>query len=212
MQSFLFHRYLLTFLLLSGFSVPGLCQTAGYSPAEGPLSRSIFDSTFEKALYKGTFDISKHHLSGLFFIKRTSSNSIRILFSSELGINFFDLELKGDQFIVHSCFPSLNKNSLLKLLENDFRLLLIPEKNIKRIKRVKSKDPEQMVYRITSSGGSYRYSYDKASGHILRIQTLRAFLGKTDLRVYGDGGLQPRKIHITNPTFRLHIRMTFLSN
>ena len=212
MQSFLFHRYLLTFLLLSGFSAPGLCQTAGYSPAEGPLSRSIFDSTFEKALYKGTFDISKHHLSGLFFMKRTSATSIRILFSNELGMNFFDVELKDDQFIVHSCFPSLNKPSLLKLLENDFRLLLLQEKNITRMKLMKSKDPEQIIYGITSSRRSFRYTYNKASGRILRVQTLHAFLGKTDLSVSGDGGLQPRKIHISNPTIRLHIRMTFLSN
>ncbi len=212
MQSFWFHRYLMTFLFLAGLTSAGLGQTGGTSQERAPYSTSIFDSTFEKALYRGTFDISKHHLSGLFFIKRTSATSIRILFSNELGMNFFDVELKDDQFIVHSCFPSLDKASLMKILENDFRLLLIPEKNITRMKRGRSKDPEQLVVGITSSRGSFRYTYDKDSGRILRIQTLRTVLGKTDLRVYGDGGLQPKKIHITNSTIRLHIRMTFLSN
>jgi len=187
-------------------------QQKGYMPGKGPYTTAIFDSSFEKALYKGSLDIAKHHLSGLFFMKRISGNSIRIVFSNELGMNFFDLELKGDEFIVHSCFPSLDRASLLKILENDFRLLLIPDTTVTRMKRGKSKDPELLIFGVNSSRGSFHYTYDKDSGKIRRIQTSRSIMGRTDLRVYGDNLLQPKKIHIFNPTIRLHISMTFLSN
>lgn len=212
MRSFLFHKSLLILFFWIMLSPWIMGQQKGYVPGQGTFSNAIFDSTFEKALYKGSLDISKHHLSGLFYLKRVSLNSIRILFSNELGMNFFDFELKGDEFIVHSCFPSLERASLLKLLEKDFRLLLIPDTTITTIKRGRSKDPELVIFGVKSTRGSFHYTYDKDSGKIRRIQTSRSIMGRTDLRVYGDERLQPTKIHISNPTIRLHIRMTFLSN
>jgi len=212
MRSSLFHKSLLILFFWILLSPWIMGQQKGYVPGQGPYTTAIFDSSFEKALYKGSLDISKHHLSGLFYLKRVSLNSIRILFSNELGMNFFDLELKGDEFIVHSCFPSLERASLLKLLEKDFRLLLIPDTTVTRMKRERSKDPELLIFGVKSARGSFHYTYDKDSGKIRRIQTSRSIMGRTDLRVYGDERLQPTKIHISNPTIRLHIRMTFLSN
>ena len=112
-------KILLILFLWTGLS-PWMMGQKGSITGQGPYTTAIFDSTFEKALYKGSLDISKHHLTGLFYMKRVSKNSVRILFSNELGINFFDLELTKDELIVHSCFPSLNRTSLLKLLKNDF--------------------------------------------------------------------------------------------
>lgn len=212
MRSSLFHKCLLILYLLTGFSPWMMGQQKGIMPGQVPYTNAIFDSSFEKGLYKGSLDISKHHLSGLFYLKRVSLNSIRILFSNELGMNFFDLELKGNEFIVHSCFPSLDRASLLKLLEKDFRLLLIPDTTITTMKRGRSKEPELIIFRVKSARGSFHYTYDKNSGKIRRIQTSRSIMGRTDLQVYGDERLQPTKIHISNPTIRLHIRMTFLSN
>ena len=212
MRSSLFHKSLLILFFLILLSPWIMGQQKGYVPGQGTFSNAIFDSTFEKALYKGSLDISKHHLSGLFYLKRVSLNSIRILFSNELGMNFFDFELKGDEFIVHSCFPSLERASLLKLLEKDFRILLIPDTTVTRMKRGRSRDPELIIFSVKSARGSFHYTYNRDSGKIRRIQTSRSIMGRTDLRVYGDERLQPTKIHISNPTIRLYIRMTFLSN
>ena len=212
MRSSSFHKLLLIFFLWIWFSPWIMGQPKGYISGQGPYTTAIFDSSFEKALYKGSLDISKHHLSGLFFLKRVSMNSVRIIFSNELGMNFFDFELKGDEFIIHSCFPTLDRKSLLKLLENDFRLLLMPDTTVIRMKRGPSKDPELLIFGVKTARGSFHYTYDKDSGKIRRIQSSRSIIGKTDLRVYGDMRLQPVKIHITNPAIRLHIRMTFLSN
>jgi len=189
-----------------------LGQQKGYIPGQGPYTTAIFDSSFERALYKGSMDISKHHLSGLFLLKRISGNSIRIVFSNQMGINFFDFELRGDEFIVHYCFPSLEKKSLLKLLENDFRLLLIPDTTIKKMKPERSGDPGLLIFRVKSARGSSHCTYDKDSGKLRRIETSPSFIRRTDLRVDGDERLQPAKIHISNPVIGLHIRMTFLSN
>lgn len=212
MRSFFFHKLLLILFLWIWLSPWTMGQPEGTISGQGPYTTAIFDSSFEKALYKGSLDISKHHMSGLFFLKRVSVNSVRIIFSNELGMNFFDLEIKGDKFIVHSCFPSLNRKSLLKLLENDFCLLLVSDPCIIRMKGERSKDPELLIFGVKTARGSFHYTYDKDSGKIRRIQTSRSIMGKTDLRVHGDLRLQPVKIDIANPAIRLHIRMTFLSN
>jgi hypothetical protein len=212
MKSSSFIKLLLILLFGAGLSPVTLGQQKTYAPGKGPYTMAIFDTAFGKALYKGSLDISKHHLSGLFYLKRVSGNSARILFSNEIGINFFDLEITDGELIVHSCFPSLNRASLLKLLKNDFRMLLFPDTTVRRMKRARSKDPEQLIFGVASARGSFRYTYDRESGKILRIRTSRSGVGKTDLRVYGDDRLQPKKILITNPVIRLHIRMNFLSN
>ena len=212
MRNSLLHKLLLIFFMWIVLTPWIMGQSKGTISGQGPYTTAIFDSSVEKALYKGSLDISKVHLSGLFFMKRGSVNSVRIMFSNELGMNFFDFELKGKEFIVHSCFPSLDRKSLLKLLENDFRLLLVPDTTVIRMKRERSKDPELLIFGVKTARGYFHYSYDKDSGKIRRIQTSRSFMGRTDLRVYGDKRLQPLKIHITNPVIRLHIRMTFLSN
>jgi hypothetical protein len=89
-------------------------------------------------LFKATLDIKKHHLTGLLVIKRMalappptppqtgrgdSSGVYRIVFMNEVGMTFFDLEMKKDSFKVVSCFESLNKKALMKIFETDFRML-----------------------------------------------------------------------------------------
>jgi hypothetical protein len=212
MRSSLFHKFQLFLFLWIGLSSWIMGQQKGNVPGQYTYTTSIFDSSFKKALYKGSLDISKHHLSGLFYLKRVSADSFRIAFSSELGMSYFDLEITRDKLIIHSCFPSLKRKSLLHLIENDFRLLLFADTKIRRIKCSRSTDPELFVFRVKSTRGSFIYTCDKNSGKISRIQSSRAIIGKTDLRIYDYGGLLPVKVHISNPTIHLHLHMTFLSN
>ncbi len=79
-------------------------------------------------LFKATLDIRKHHLTGLLMIKKMGDcpGTYRIVFMNEIGMTFFDLELKPDSLRVVSCFASLNKKALLKIIETDFRVLTCP--------------------------------------------------------------------------------------
>jgi hypothetical protein len=88
-------------------------------------------------LFKATLDIRNHHLTGLLLIKqmvapsptslqqnrKDSTGIYRIVFVNEVGMTYFDLEMRTDSFKVISCFTSLNKKSLLRIFETDFRIL-----------------------------------------------------------------------------------------
>ena len=82
MKSSLFRSFLMILFLWIGLSPWIIGQPKGTISGQGPYTTAIFDSLFEKALYKGSLDISKHHLSGLFYLKRVSVNSVRIMTSS----------------------------------------------------------------------------------------------------------------------------------
>jgi hypothetical protein len=101
--------------------------------------KSVTRHASRVTLYKATLDIKKHHLTGLLVIKRMDSLAMqktpaqsgtefdawvyRIVFANEIGLTFFDLEMKPDSFKVISCFESLDKKALMKIFETDFRLL-----------------------------------------------------------------------------------------
>ncbi len=85
--------------------------------------------SFEKALFKASLDIGKHHLSGLLFVKKMPDAECRIVFSNEFGMTYFDVEVEANRFKVNYCFEPLNKKMLWKILETDFRLLLATEED-----------------------------------------------------------------------------------
>lgn len=210
MRSSVFHKKLLLILICIILTFGTKGQQAGITAGEH-YRTSVFDS-FEKALYKGSMDISKFHFSGIFLLKKTGNNSVRIVFSSELGMNYYDVELKGNEFVVHSCMPILNKPALLQKLENDFRLLLTPDSTIFIRKRGRSRNRDLAVFSIASARGSFHYTYETGSGRIRRILTSRSAINRTDIRITGYEGGLPGMVIITNPTIRMHIRMTLLNN
>lgn len=91
-----------------------------------------FGEGFEKALYKASLTINDHTFSGLMMIKRFSSESYKVAFFNELGMNFFDFELKGTgsnnkmQLVVNSIYSILDRKMLIKSFEKYFSMLLSP--------------------------------------------------------------------------------------
>jgi len=72
-------------------------------PADS-VAFSWFSGNFDKALFRGSLDIRKHHLSGLYLVKKMDSAGYRIVFTNQVGITFFDLGLRNDSLGVVYCF------------------------------------------------------------------------------------------------------------
>jgi len=167
-------------------------------------------NNFEKALFKGNLDISKHHLTGLMFFKQTSDTSYRIIFINEMGMKYFDLEFIHEQFIIRYCFPSLSRKALLKILESDFRLLLPEKLSGQRTLIQKTENSGNIEYKVTSKSGKYFYTIEKGSRRILSIVSSGKFLRKT--RIFFDQSENniPPRIKILNPTIKLTMKLTLL--
>jgi hypothetical protein len=110
---------LLAFTLLRAIPLPA-------QPDGIKLSQPrVFSNSFERGLYKSQLTVHGKLLSGLILIKRTGE-TFRIVFLSEIGIKYFDIEVGNNEqesFIVHSMLEMLDRKSLTDFIENTFRML-----------------------------------------------------------------------------------------
>jgi hypothetical protein len=172
--------------------------------------KQVFDTSFQKGLFRTTMDIGKNHLTGFIFIKKVSDTSYRILFSNEIGIKFFDLEFSKRELIVHYCFPSLDRKSFLRLLESDFRILFFPNLGIKKISRVKTEKENEKIFTINSAQGKWRYEVLTSSKKILFIGTINKVISKARIKLEYSGNITTG-IDISNPMINLSIIMNLIS-
>lgn len=91
-----------------------------------------FPPGFTMALYKARLEVNGREFSGLMMIKAFEDNSYKVAFFSELGLNFFDFELRPVEgrnhlnLYVKNIYSPLDKNFLLNKFEKYFSMLLGP--------------------------------------------------------------------------------------
>jgi hypothetical protein len=165
-------------------------------------------------LFKATLDIKKHHLTGLLVIKRMDSLTpppappqtgrgdcpgiYRVVFMNEVGMTFFDLELQPDSLKVVSCFESLNKKTLMKIFETDFRML-ISSGSLSDQKIYRQESTNNLI--IKGEAGKYKtWQTWSPSGDTLWVTAAKSTMADPvtiTYEKYKDGS--PLKITIENP-------------
>ena len=205
-------KYLLLCIVWIFMAIQARCQSGENEITLQQNWVPALGNNFDKALFKTSLDISKHHLTGLIFFKQTSDTSFRIIFTNEIGMKFFDLEFVREKLIIQYCFPSLSRKSLMKILESDFRLLL-PEKFSGQKKIIlENENSGTKEYKVKTASGKYYYTIDIPSHKIKHILSTGKLLGKTRIFFNDTEHPVPHKIHIENPTIKLIMKMTLLDN
>ena len=102
-------------------------------PAAGdPAALQKFRPSFSVALYKAGIDVVGNHLSGLLLIKKMPDSSMRLVFSNEIGVKFFDFEFSADgRFKVFSIIKQMDKKAVIKTLRKDFELVMMGYQSFK---------------------------------------------------------------------------------
>ena len=152
-------------LLLSSFLLFLLACTPAYKQmqvATGDINAlQKFKPNFTVALYNTQVDVVGNHLSGLLIIKKMPDSSTRMVFSSEMGLTFFDFEFSADgSFKVHSIIKKMNKRSVIKTLQHDFELVLMNRLD-NRTASVRTN--ENLIYHIFPQGKGYNYYITNSS-------------------------------------------------
>ena len=85
-----------------------------------------FSPAFTNNLYSAYVDVTTHHFSGLLFFKLMPDSSMRILFTNEIGVKFFDFAFtKDNKFIKYYVLSKMDKKIVVNALKNDLRLALL---------------------------------------------------------------------------------------
>jgi hypothetical protein len=212
MRNSTFNKFiLLIFLFLNG-AVAGTCGNCdSVVSGQSPWVQPLYDH-FGKSLFKVSMDISKTRLTGLMFFKQTSDSTIRVLFSNEMGMNYFDIEFVKSRLIVHNCFPSFTKHGFINILGSDIRLLLpfsfIDEKSY----RQKGEETGIINFIVKTNSGKYLFSIDKISRQAQEISSKGNFLRKTRISLFYSGKCLPQKIRIINPVVKMKMNLSLLDN
>ena len=105
------------------------CATS--QPVLSPTSVEVscikkFVPEFESEWYNTSVDVLDKHFSGLLLFKQMEDHSLRIVFTNEAGLKFFDFgfDQKG-AFKIYYVLEKLNKKAVINTFRKDFELLIM---------------------------------------------------------------------------------------
>lgn len=87
--------------------------------------KPIFKDDFKSFLFKTTMSYSdKFELGGMLMLKQLSEGNYRLIFLTKFGMTLFDFEFGSNGFVVHKTLEQFDKKIFLKIIEQDFEMLL----------------------------------------------------------------------------------------
>lgn len=163
-----------------------------------------FKPAFKVALYSTTVDVVGNHLSGLLLIKKMPDSITRMVFSSEMGLGFFDFGFTGNgDFKVYSIIKKMNKKSVIKTLRHDFELVLM---NTLDNSRASVRTQDGLLYFIFPQAKGYNYYITNAGGsELVRMERAsnKKVIVEAIMQNYVNG--IPDTIGISHKTFEFNI-------
>ncbi len=199
-------RYLLlsSFLLFiagCGSSYKGLQKTGGDASC---LEK--FRPRFTTALYTAQVNIVGNYLSGLLVIKAMPDSSLRVVFTSEMGLSLFDFEFTPNgEFKVHHIIKKMDRKAVIKTLRQDFELILM--RGLSTEKASVFRNDDRIYYAFPQKKGSNYYITGPDCKELLGIEkaSKRKAIVVAVMKNYANG--IPDTIGISHTTFQFNISL-----
>lgn len=174
-----------------------------------------FPPGFAKALYKARLEVRGHEFSGLMMIK-DAGGSYKISFFSELGLNFFDFEIRNWsvnnhlKLYVKNIYAPLDRDILLNKFEKYFSMLLGPGPGGREHKTFLKKDGSMVLVMVKSYKGKDAYLSRNLIEPYNKVVNIGGLRNKDRITIT----LSPKKINyspesilIEQPGFRLRFSL-----
>lgn len=129
--------------------------------------------------YNMQIDFMKNHFSGMLLVREMQDGEVRFIFDSYFGMSIFDVGLVNEKLIVHSMMDALKGERVQKFLENDFKLLFLPNRPFRKIKSTEK-------YIKFVSGKNF---------------------GKTEIYLYKKTEERGEYIHIEHPWLKIKLKL-----
>ena len=124
---------------------------------------------FGSAIYTTQVQILNNYLSGILLIKEMPDSTTRVVFSSELGLSFFDFEFgPNGAFKVHHIIEKMNRKSVISTLRKDFELVLMGSLDSSNTRIYQSND--RLYYAFPKKKGINYYITDLQCQYLLGIE------------------------------------------
>jgi hypothetical protein len=158
------------------------------------------------AWYDAGIDVVGKYISGLLLIKEMPDHSKRIVFTNEAGITFFDFgfDLTGN-FKVHYVIKQLDKKAVVRLLRDDFALLLgLPFENpVWHSWEMGS----EKYFGVSEKNENHYFITDRDCGSLHRLESASKRKKKLTIEMVGDDLQKPDSITLQHHTFAMKINL-----
>lgn len=165
-----------------------------------------FKPSFHADWYTTSVDVYGKHISGLLLFKTMPDSAIRIVFTNEAGISFFDFEFRRDgKFLVHQIIGALNKKVVVNLLRKDFETVLMQGVTTTPLNGFMRKD--EFFYAYNGKRGKDYFITDKDCASLLRIEKASKRAKMTEIRLIGIQQGAPDSVYLKHFTFDMQITL-----
>ena len=164
-----------------------------------------FVPVFHADWYNASVDVIGKHLSGLLLFKTMADSSVRIVFTNEVGVTFFNFELaKRGDFKVHQVISQLDRKPVITLLRKDFELILM--RGTSKKLQIFTRNGE-IFYAQPGKKETDYFITDKDCASLLRIEKASKRKKKAEVLLIGDRQKAPDSVYLKHFTFDMQIAL-----
>ena len=176
------------YLLLSASLILASCTASRSLDREETLPGGVFGEMDSTYLFRASIKAMKRNFSSLVLVKLAEDEgNAHIVFLSELGPNLLELRYANDEFQVVKVQEFLNRKSLIRMMENDFRSLLLDLHDIDRYS-ISPYGEMEKVLKFRHRSQKYAYYYKEGST-VSRIRRRPGIFHKVDVCIERMNGL-----------------------
>lgn len=204
MSRFRIRNSLLISLITLGFG----CKPAGYIYPVQENKQSCLatlEPRFSTVLYNAQVNVTGKHLSGILLFKTMPDSSIRVIFTNEMGVTYFDYEFLKDDFRVVSSVKQMNKKLVINRLKNDLSLLLLHGFDIDHPGILASGNEASYAFRRKKE--QVYFITDASCSRLIRIETASDQKKKIIVNLTGNGSGMPDSVYLAHQSFEYNITL-----
>ncbi len=170
------------------------------------VQNTYFSDKTEDYVYKTSIQIYHNNISGILIAKKTNNNTHRVVFTTEFGNKLLDFEISETTCKVNSIVDNLNKKSIIKILQNDFQLLLKTNYQIMQT----FQNDSTIVYQSQQNKKQNYLFLNKTSNKLSQIIQTNKRKEKINLYFSSKNNIFAEKIVIQHLTMPLKIELNHL--
>lgn len=165
------------------------------------ISNPYFANPNLDYVYKAKIEVYNANLGGILIIKKTGSQSHRIVMTTEFGSKLLDLEYDGTTFTKNFVVKELDRKFILNVLEEDFKLLLIDKATIVAA----FESPTNRVFKTENGNRFSFYFLANASEKLEKIINTSKTKEKVEVDFTSSDGKIAERISIVHNNIKLKI-------
>lgn len=176
------------------------------SPDEACAAK-ILPRYISTSWYNASIDVMGNHMSGLLLLKNMPDSSIRVVFTNEVGVTFFDFGFgKDGGFMVYHAVSKLNKKAVKETLRKDFALILCLPFKSKAYDRFTAGD--EIYFRVRQKNEMAYFITNKDCASLQRMEWGTARKTIATVKTPGSGYPSPEIIELAHLNFNMQIKLT----